>query len=154
MPDSFISIDKEIQHIHDYVKIEAARFAGKLQVECHIPADCQQNLPPLILQPIVENAIKHGLYPKREGGKVIISGWREAGKVMLAVEDDGVGMDAEQLAKALQPDPKRLHIGLSNVNSRLSSIYGKEYGLIIVSNPGMGTKVIIPLPAEGRDGDA
>ena len=154
VPDTLITIDKEIQHINDYVKIEAARFEGKLQVSYNIPEDCKCTIPPLILQPIVENAVKHGLYPKKDGGKVAISGCRQEGKVVLVVEDDGVGMEASQIEEVLKPDPKRQNIGLSNVNERLKCIYGKEFGVLIESRIGEGTRVIISLPSEGGNDHA
>ncbi|VBB09642.1 signal transduction histidine kinase internal region [Lucifera butyrica] len=153
LSDTMISLEKEIQRVNDYVKIEAARFQGKLRVIYDIPEECKCYVPPLILQPIVENAIKHGLYPKREGGTVTISGRAEEDKVKLMVEDNGVGMAKAQIKEVFKPDPKGDHIGISNVNNRLKNFCGEQYGLFIESELGKGTKVTISLPAAKEDED-
>ncbi|MDR3561845.1 MAG: sensor histidine kinase [Negativicutes bacterium] len=147
--DNLISLDREIQHVNDYVKIEAARFEGKLQVVYAIPDDCKPLVPPLIVQPIVENAVKHGLYPKSDGGIVTISAQVSGNKIVLVVEDNGVGMQQSQIQEVLKPDPGRQNIGLCNVDSRLKSLYGDEYGLTIESEANVGTRVMITLPREG-----
>jgi two-component system sensor histidine kinase LytS len=148
--DSFVSLNTELQHINDYVKIESARFMGKLDVVYDIPDECNCQVPTLILQPIVENAIKHGLYPKKNGGKVVISGRLDGKNVVLVVEDDGIGMEESQVRAALNPDPNRQSIGICNVNSRLKSLYGEQYELVIDSKVGKGTQVSISIPLGGN----
>lgn len=148
--DSFVSLRKEIQCVNDYVKIEMARFEGRLTVVYQIEPECEAEVPPLILQPLVENAIKHGINPKDDGGTVRIIGRRQADAVELIVEDDGVGINPELVNTLLSYDPKRKSIGLSNVHSRLISLYGPDNGLRIESEKNIGTKISLVIPQERR----
>ncbi|MDU4962142.1 MAG: LytS/YhcK type 5TM receptor domain-containing protein [Sporomusaceae bacterium] len=145
-PDSFVTLNKELQYVDDYIKIEMARFEGRLQIAYHIDPACDPMLPPLILQPLVENAVKHGLTPKDEGGRILISGECLPEGVRLTVEDDGVGMPPAFAAGVLAEDPQRTSIGLSNVHRRLTAVYGPDYGLKISSGQGKGTKVSLIIP--------
>lgn len=146
-PDSFVTLNKELQYVDDYIKIEMARFEGLLTISYHISPGCEaMMLPPLILQPLVENAVKHGLIPLEEGGKIRVSGQWQSGGMKLTVEDDGVGMDPAFAAKVLEEDPQRTSIGLSNVHRRLIAVYGPDYGLDIVTKKGEGTKVSLFIP--------
>ena len=149
--EKMVALETEIKHIDSYVKIEQARFAGKLEVIYNIDKCCTCMVPPLILQPIVENAIKHGVLPQKNGGKVIVTGKVRRGRINLMVEDNGVGMTPETIKKALEADPNRKHIGLCNVHSRLQNIYGGSFGLQIESTPGKGTRVTIPIPLRKDD---
>lgn len=148
--DGLVDLATEMKHIRDYVVIETARFQDKLQVIYDVPDECNCLVPPLILQPIVENAIKHGLYPKRDGGTVTILGRLWEDKIVLTIEDNGVGMTPAQISEVLKPDPTRNNIGLSNVYSRLKSLYGEECGFLIESETAKGTRVTITLPVEGE----
>ncbi|MFZ5754717.1 MAG: sensor histidine kinase, partial [Bacillota bacterium] len=150
-PDQLVDLDTELKHVDSYIKIEMARFRGKLQVIYQISPECKCMVPPLILQPIVENAIKHGILPKKEGGIITISGKVSEDKVILAVEDNGVGMKPELIKKVLEYNPDRKNIGLSNVDSRLKNIYGSNFGLQIESWPGRGTRATIPIPLRKED---
>jgi two-component system sensor histidine kinase LytS len=152
--EELVDLETEIRHVDSYVHIEMARFYGKLKVLYDIPPDCSCLLPPLILQPLVENAIRHGIYPRKKGGTVKVSARLDAGNVLLAVEDDGVGMDPVLAARALENDPGRKTIGLANVNGRLKSIYGDASGLRLESAPDRGTRVTITIPGERTDRDA
>jgi two-component system sensor histidine kinase LytS len=142
-----VSLSTEIGHVKSYVEIEAARFQGKLKVIYDIDEASRCMVPPLILQPLVENAIKHGILPKGEGGTVTIASVAADGITYVTVADDGAGMDRETAARALEHDPDRKRIGLYNVNSRLKNIYGNDSGLIIESAPGAGTRVTMPIGA-------
>lgn len=142
----------EILHVESYVAIEVARFHGKLKVIYDIPPECHCRLPALTLQPIVENAIKHGIYPRKQGGTVVITAACLLHGVIVKVEDDGIGMDKATLARVLEYSPHKKMIGLSNVNGRLRGLYGPEAGLTIVSEKGRGTCVLIAVPAE-RSGE-
>lgn len=152
--EDLVDLDTEIKHVDSYVRIEMARFHGKLRVVYDIGPDCACLLPPLTLQPLVENAIRHGLYPKKRGGTVKVAARLDGGLVRFTVEDDGVGMEQEQAAKALESAPGRKTIGLSNVNGRLKSLYGEGFGLAIDSAPGRGTKVTVLIPVERVEKDA
>jgi len=147
----FVTVAQELEHIEAYVAIERARFDEKLKIELDIDSKVENVIVPgLILQPLVENAIKHGLLPKREGGVVTIrAGITPGGDVELIVADNGVGMDFDPFDKSqgLKPGKHRLSgIGLANVKGRLTSIYGAPYGIAIESEKGKGTTCTITLP--------
>jgi two-component system LytT family sensor kinase len=113
-----------------------------LRVEKRIHPDTLDVIvPSLILQPLVENSIKHGLSPKVGGGRITISSLLHKGHAVIQVVDDGMGMTEEQLGHALGDG-----IGLSNVNERLRTIYGANYALRMSSVPGQGTSVSIEIP--------
>lgn len=144
--DDLVDLATEIQHVDSYVRIEMARFQGKLRVLYDIPPECNCLVPPLILQPLVENAIRHGVYPQKQGGAVKVWAELNEDRIMLAVEDNGVGMDEATASRVLEYDPGRKTIGLCNVNSRLKSLYGEGFGIKIASSPGKGTRVSISIP--------
>lgn len=145
--EGFVSLTEELEHVEAYLAIERARFDDKLQVVYEIdPATRHLLVPNLIIQPLVENAIKHGLLPKREGGYVIIRSKRLDGNQMeLQVADNGVGF----VEKPFGGD-KSSGIGLSNVRSRIRSIYGEPYDIHISSSPKTGTICSITLPTGVR----
>ncbi|UIO41188.1 sensor histidine kinase [Brevibacillus brevis] len=147
----YVSLARELEHIEAYLAIERARFGDKLHVEYDIEDGVERfTVPGLILQPLVENAVKHGLLPKREGGTVVIRARRKEKQIVeLTVADNGVGMEMDPSERA--PDEKRAGrqlsgIGLANVKSRLQSIYGEPYGIVIESKSGSGTTCTIQLP--------
>ncbi|MFD2370738.1 ECF transporter S component [Brevibacillus sp. GCM10020057] len=151
----YVSLAEELEHIEAYLAIERARFGEKL----HVTYDIEQGVeglivPGLILQPLVENAVKHGLLPKREGGTVLIKARLTDSRTLeLTVADDGVGMPADPFAtpQKQREGRRRLSgIGLSNVRSRLQSIYGSPYGIEIKSAPFEGTTCIITMPVGVR----
>lgn len=147
----YVSLAEELEHIEAYLAIERARFGEKLHVEYDIERDVESVIVPgLILQPLVENAVKHGLLPKREGGTVLIKARRLDLKTLeLTVADNGVGMATDPFAESLnhKAGKRRLSgIGLSNVRSRLQSVYGHPYGIVIESVVDEGTTCVITLP--------
>ncbi|AWX57614.1 MULTISPECIES: sensor histidine kinase [Brevibacillus] len=147
----YVSLARELEHIEAYLAIERARFGDKLHVEYDIEDGVERfTVPGLILQPLVENAVKHGLLPKREGGTVVIRARRkEKQTVELTVADNGVGMKVDPFEPALDEKSagRQLSgIGLANVKSRLQSIYGEPYGIVIESKSGSGTTCTIQLP--------
>ena len=135
-------MDTEIGHVKSYLAIEKARFGDKLEVEFNIDENVNCQIPPLILQPIVENAVKHGILPKRNGGKIIIGAVRENEGILLFVKDNGVGMGCVSKGN----DPKGCGIGISNVHQRLINVYGEKYGLKIDSTHGEGTNISMVIP--------
>ncbi|PKM86937.1 MAG: histidine kinase [Firmicutes bacterium HGW-Firmicutes-12] len=146
--DMMIDLMTEIKHVDSYVKIEMARFGERLKVHYEIDSMCKCMVPSLILQPIVENAIKHGILPNKIGGVITVSGSISANndRCVLTVEDNGVGMQQNMVDKLLEYNAERKSIGLCNVHSRLKNFYGENYGLNIESWPGRGTRVTIPIP--------
>lgn len=141
-----VDLYKEIENVNSYVEIEKARFGDNLEIIYDIPDNINCKLPPLILQPIVENAIKHGVLGKIEGGKVEIIAYKEENCIKLIVKDDGVGIPEEKLNSLLEKDPNRDSIGLINVNERLKNKYGDQYGLDIKSEVDKGTIITMIIP--------
>jgi two-component system sensor histidine kinase LytS len=141
-----VNIYVEIEYIKSYVEIEKARFGSKLEVIFNIPDNLDCYLPPLILQPIVENAINHGIFEKIEGGTVKITAIDEKERTILIVEDNGIGIKEEFLSKIFNNGKKNDSIGLTNVNSRLKNKYGENYGLEINSRYNEGTAVTMKIP--------
>ncbi|HEX3043476.1 MAG TPA: ATP-binding protein [Bacillota bacterium] len=142
--DEWVPLEKELANIRSYLIIEQARFNELLQVVYAIDPNLDCRIPVFILEPLVENAVKHGLLPKKEGGTVKIFAGQEGSELILRVEDDGIGMTAGKLKAILQNESDSGGIGVSNVNQRLMSIYGRR--LEISSSPGHGTVVIVKIP--------
>lgn len=134
----FIPMKEELKHIAAYLKIEKARFGDKLSIVHDIPDDLDYKIPPLLIQPLVENAIKHGIFPK-EGPGVISIVIKDEEDLIIKVIDDGVGFSGAC----------NNSIGLYNVEKRLETVYGKNYELKIHSVKDKGTEVMIKLPKMG-----
>lgn len=140
--ENFTPLREEISFIDDYLAIEMVRFGEKLRFEKEIdPKTLDWPIPSMILQPIVENSIKHGLASKIAGGTVRIKTWRASGKLHIQIEDDGVGIEASKLDQLLESG-----IGVSNVNERLRVLYGPRYRMVIESRAGEGTQTVIEIP--------
>ena len=149
----FISIREEERHIRSYLEIQEMRYRDILEYEiCMDPVLYHYEIPKLTLQPLVENALYHGIKYKREKGCICVSGHQEDKKLVLVVEDDGVGMTPEELSQ-LREEIKRpcreteRGFGLANVNERIRMYFGAEYGMEIWSEKGKGTRVTITIPA-------
>ena len=143
--DTLIDFQMELKNIQSYLAIEEARFEHKLKVEYHIQEGIQCQLPPLIIQPIVENSVKHGLLPKKIGGTIRVEAQRVNGDILISVIDDGVGMTREKVLCVFN-EPAHQGIGILNVDKRLRAIYGDNHGLMIHSELGKGTRVDIRIP--------
>lgn len=145
-----VDLTKEIEHINSYVEIEKARFGDKLQVKYNIQESVSCKLPPLLLQPLVENAIKHGIFDKVEGGIVEVIARDHPGFTKIDIIDNGIGMSKELLSCLFNKDKNRDCIGLINIDERLKNIYGHQYGLDIISELGKGTTVTLIIPKPER----
>ncbi len=138
----FVTLREELESIDEYLDIEVVRFGPKLQVRKEVGDDTLDVIvPSMILQPLVENSIKHGLSRKVGTGSILIRSRRENGRVVIEVEDDGMGF----LMDALET-PMSSGIGLTNVRERLHVIYGASYQLKLTSEPGRGTSARIEIP--------
>ncbi len=146
--DTMITIREELQHINAYIHLEQARFGERLRVAYELDTENSFLVPALILQPIVENAIKHGLYPKISGGKITIRIDERRSFFRITVIDDGLGIDRETLATALDDSIPKKSIGLSNVNKRLKTLYGNKNRLHIFSRKNKGTIVSMKIPMQ------
>jgi len=146
-----IDIYTEIKNIKSYLNIEKARFGSRLNVRFEIQKGINCHIPPLLLQPLVENSIKHGLAPKEEGGTVVIGVTGIDRGIYIYVHDDGVGFDASSLITQEENTSSYKKIGLQNIDKRLKSMYGNDYGLKIESQKESGTRIsmIIPDYSEG-----
>ncbi len=140
--DHFVTLREELDAIDEYLDIESIRFGPKLRIEKAIdPATLDVVVPSMLLQPLVENAIKHGLAPKIGAGCITIKSSRTAGHAIIDIIDNGVGVSADHADRI-----KTGGIGLRNVNERLGVIYGANYQLQLDSVPGEGTcaRIVIP----------
>ena len=137
-----MTLREELESIDEYLDIEVIRFGPQLKVEKQISPDTLDVIvPSMILQPLVENSIKHGFSRKVGGGRIVIRSVRQNGHAIIEVEDDGLGMTEDRLDTALTDG-----IGLSNVNERLSVIYGAAYRVRITSVPNLGTIIRLEIP--------
>jgi len=140
--DHFITLREELSSVDDYLDIEVIRFGPQLRVQKEIdPATLDVLVPSMILQPIIENSIKHGLSRKVGGGRILIRARRHDGAATIEVLDDGLGMTPERLSEAFQGG-----IGLSNVSERLRVIYGEGCQLRLESTLDHGTAVRMEIP--------
>jgi two-component system LytT family sensor kinase len=143
--EHFVTLREELEAIDEYLGIEAVRFGPKLTIEKSIdPATLDVVLPSMLLQPLVENSIKHGLSPKIGEGRVTIRSSRQDGHTIIDVIDNGVGVTQSHAEHANLSSGSG--IGLQNVNERLRVIYGTNYQLQLDSVPGEGTcaRIVIP----------
>lgn len=134
-----ISFEKELAHIEKYVSIEKQRFGERINIVYDIK-EKDFEIPALSVQPLVENAIKHGISKKRKGGTVEVSTWREASEIHILVEDDGKGFDMD---KPFSTD--RVHMGVSLVKSRLKRVCGGDLRISSVEDEGTICEIIIPI---------
>jgi two-component system LytT family sensor kinase len=140
--ENFTALRDELSFIDDYLSIEMIRFGDKLHFETDVAADAlDMMVPSMLLQPLVENSIKHGLSEKVEGGSIRISACRRGSRLHLIVEDDGAGIPESKLNMLLDSG-----IGVTNVNERLKVLFGSEYRLWVESHPGRGTRIEIEVP--------
>jgi two-component system LytT family sensor kinase len=132
----------ELEFIDDYLSIEQVRYGSKLRFEKHIEPGAMDTLvPSMLLQPLVENCIRHGLSGKVEGGTIVLRARRDRSMLYVSVEDDGTGISRERLSNM-----KDKGIGVNNVSERLKVLFGDEGMLRIESEEGRGTKVEIQVP--------
>jgi two-component system sensor histidine kinase LytS len=148
--EKFVTLREECEHIRAYLAIEQARFSERLCVREEITEDALNwRLPGLTLQPLVENSIKHGIYPMSKPGEILISALVENQILVVRIWDNGVGIPAEKLAlihAGVEVSTSGLGIGLQNVEQRLQLLYGKRAVFVIESREGKGTQVTLRIP--------
>ncbi|MFP5021123.1 sensor histidine kinase [Pseudonocardia phyllosphaerae] len=144
----YTTLTDELDNIKRYVVLEKARFGNRLNIQLQIDPEVQNVvLPFLALQPLVENAVRHGLSGKPNGGTVTIRAENAGSECVIVVEDDGVGMDPARLNEDL--DDAHLsgaHVGLGNVDDRMRSAFGDNFGLVVDTNIGAGMKITLRVP--------
>ncbi|MBP2654460.1 MAG: histidine kinase [Firmicutes bacterium] len=151
--DQFNTLIDEIHSIKDYLLIQQVRFGDRISVDINVPAELEEmNIPVMTLQPLVENAIIHGLEPKKEGGTIQITADIQDNKLMIVIADSGIGVSAERIGEIFREEKRAVSkgqttgLGIINVHKRIQNHFGSEYGVIINGQPGGGTVVRIYLP--------
>jgi two-component system sensor histidine kinase YesM len=145
---SMITIQEEVWQVESYLKIQGIRFQEKLDYTLDFPNDVLGFLSPkLILQPLVENAILHGINPKREKGTITITGSIRNDLIEIEVRDNGVGADVEELNSFLDDHSNSSSFAIINVNERIKHFFGSRYGIHFFSNDSGGVTVIVTFPA-------
>jgi two-component system LytT family sensor kinase len=141
--ETFVPLREELQFIDDYLDIEVARFGrDNLEIIKNVDEEALEAfVPSMLLQPIVENCLKHGLAPKIDGGKIQLRTTNQDGRLHIEIEDNGVGISEEKM-----PHVYVEGIGLSNVRERLRVLYGADFRLEIESHTGQGTVIRIDIP--------
>jgi two-component system, LytTR family, sensor kinase len=141
--DTFVPLREELEFIDDYLDIEVIRFGpDKMQIFKDIDgATLDVFVPSMLLQPIIENAIKHGLAPRLEGGQIHLRTRHRDGRLTIEISDNGMGMSPERLSEVYGGG-----IGISNVHERLRLLYGDQFDMDIRSQPGEGTQIRIEIP--------
>lgn len=165
---SMIYLWEELANINSYMQIQQLRFNNKFSLETEIETDAMNvKIPKLLIQPVVENALKHGLEIKRDKGHIKIIAFRTVDRIVVSVEDDGLGMTFDKLKEinnklygkgnvhpivkdtyegtGAESSDGRSSIGLVNINERIKLIYGPKYGVTVMSAQGIGTKITLTL---------
>ncbi|MBB5065786.1 sensor histidine kinase [Granulicella mallensis] len=153
--EAFVALGEELTFTDDYLDIEVVRFGEKLRVVKEIAADTLDVVvPSMLLQPLIENSIKHGLEPRISGGTVTLRSRIEHGRLVIEIEDDGVGIEPGGGIAAPVSGIVRegSGIGMKNVRERMQVLYGGAAHVEIVSRPGRGTKVRLVMPVDGVEG--
>ncbi len=141
--ENLTTLGEELSFIDDYLAIEVVRFGDKLKFVKEIePGTLAMLVPSMMLQPLIENSIRHGLSSKIEGGTIRVRSVMQGNRLQIYVEDDGVGIPDEKLASLFEQPG----IGVNNVNERLKVLYGDNYRMWIDSRPGEGTSTCLELP--------
>ncbi len=143
----FTTLAEELGSIEQYLVLERARFGDRLDVTLRVaPEVLPVVVPFLSLQPLVENAVRHGLEGKDGAGRISIVAEDGDYEALISLEDDGVGEDPERVRRALAGDASTDSVGLAHVDERLRSCFGDEYGLVVETAPGAGTRVTVRVP--------
>ncbi|NUT71716.1 sensor histidine kinase [Pseudarthrobacter sp. C4D7] len=151
----FTTLAEELRCIDRYLLLERARFGDRVQVSLRVaPEVLGTVIPFLSLQPLVENAVRHGLEAKAGPGHISITAEDAGAFAEVTIEDDGVGMDPEQLRSVLAGHTDGDHVGLRNVDARLRQVYGNDHGLVVETAPGEGTLITMRVPKSQPGHDA
>jgi two-component system LytT family sensor kinase len=142
---SYVTLADELAHVERYLRLEQARFRDSLHVTVKVPTETLVAVvPAMSIQPLVENAVRHGVERRAGSGRIAITSRVTGGDVELRVSDDGIGINAERIPELLAGAGGG--IGLSNVDARLRATFGERYALRIESRPGQGTTAVMIVP--------
>lgn len=143
----YTTVADEFHAIETYLALQRAVLGERLRVQIRVAPDVLAvPVPYLVLQPLVENAIRHGIEPRDRPGTVLVHGEAEGNDCVISVEDDGVGMSPEEAEAVLAGKGTGDSVGLANVDRRLRSVYGPWYGLVVETAPDSGTRVVVRVP--------
>ncbi|HEY6793544.1 MAG TPA: histidine kinase [Kineosporiaceae bacterium] len=143
----FTTLADELKNIERYLVLEQARFGDRLQVQLIVaPEVLPVAVPFLAVQPLVENAVRHGLEGRTGTGKITLGAQDAGSEAYIWVEDDGTGSDPEVIRRVLAGESESDSVGMGNVDARLRQVFGDEYGLVVETAPGAGTKVSFRVP--------
>lgn len=154
---SISTIAQEVEHITIYARLQNMRFHDSIELITDIPDELNEyQIPKLTLQPVVENAILHGIMEKdTKVGTIVLTSWMEGSDILLLISDDGIGIPSEKLPALLtgtgQSTSGGTNIAVYNTHRRLQILYGENYGLSYNSAAGKGTEVLIRIPAIHTD---
>ncbi|MFW5470741.1 sensor histidine kinase [Knoellia sp. CPCC 206435] len=144
---TFTTLAEELRNVERYLVLEQARFGERLQISLLIaPEVLPVRVPYLAVQPLVENAVRHGLAGKEGVGHVTITASDQGGMAEISIDDDGVGSDPDQVQRVLDGQSTADSVGLGNVDARLRQVYGDEFGLVVETAVGAGTRVSFRVP--------
>ncbi|HEY7719048.1 MAG TPA: histidine kinase [Pedococcus sp.] len=144
---AFTTLAEELRNVERYLSLEQARFGDRLRISLMIaPEVLPVSVPYLAIQPLVENAVRHGLADKEGGGLVSIVATDQGAEAEISVEDDGIGSDPDAIRRVLDGQVDSDSVGLGNVDARLRQVYGDDFGLLVETAPGAGTKVSFRVP--------
>jgi two-component system LytT family sensor kinase len=145
--DEFVPVAEEIRLVETYLDLERARFGDRLAVTLRVsPEVLAVEIPPLILQPLVENAVRHGIEPNEGPGRLSIFITDADSEALIVVEDDGAGADPAHMRRVLAGTARGGSVGLNNVDERLRTVFGEEYGLTLETALGAGMTVTLRIP--------
>lgn len=143
----FTTLAEELRSIERYLVLEKARFGDRLRVVTLVaPEVLSVNLPFLSVQPLVENAVRHGLESRAGDGTITVTAMDSGNECLITIEDDGAGVDPEVVRAALSGANPSASVGLANVDERMRTVYGNQYGIVVETAPGHGTKVSLRVP--------
>jgi len=143
----FTTLADELKNIERYLVLEQARFGDRLQVQLIVaPEVLPVAVPFLAVQPLVENAVRHGLEGRTGTGRITLGAEDAGSEAYIWVEDDGVGTDPELVRRVLSGESEADSVGMGNVDARLRQVFGDDYGLVVETAPGAGTKVSFRVP--------
>ena len=141
-----VPLEEELNFIRNYINIQQVRFGSRLSYEEDIDEYCKKlTIPPMVLQPLVENSVKHGITPKEDGGTIILSIKRVNGEAQFSVADDGIGINAGS-----EYESSNSGVGLINSDKRLQSMYGKKSKIHIMADED-GFVVNFSVPINNKD---
>ena len=151
MKNPLSTVSGELVHLKNYIYVMNVRMQNQVEYEFHIDDNVlQDTLPRISIQPLVENALNHGLKNQKGKKKVIISAGIREDDLLISVEDNGIGMSDEKIRELFSEDPgekqKNRSIGIFNIHKRMQYLYGESYGVKIKSEPEKGTVVFLEIP--------